>query len=247
MSEKVPYNKLLALWLLKISELTTYQFMKPEKFQIPKGFKLVTELKAKAKNRWEKFGFILESLNSDSIVIAFRGSDSLQDWEVDLEEGQVPFHGGYVHSGFLSIYESCKDQIIKAYKNDIKNTNDKTLFITGHSLGAGLATLHALDVELSDIKFKDIVMYNFASPRVGNVHFRNIYNSHINESVRFVNNDDEIPKLPKRIVRRKGVTWNYLHVKSSVSFTLKDPVPGWIYNHSFQAYQKGIEQLDDSR
>ncbi|MCA0984666.1 lipase family protein [Halobacillus yeomjeoni] len=241
MTTNVAFNKDLALNLLKIARLASTQYEKHNKFPIPKGYRLIKSFKASALGKEEWFGFIIASKHS--IIISFRGTKSPLDWLVDSEVGQVSFHGGKVHRGFLSVYKSCKKQIFHAYSQLIQNTEDKTLYITGHSLGAGLATLHALDAELSDIGFKKIVMYNYASPRVGDRHFASIYNDHVLYSVRFVNTNDLVPKLPGEVVKREGQTWYYTHVHSEVDFTLKYLPHSVKFNHSFGAYRKGIKRL----
>ncbi|MCA1032555.1 lipase family protein [Bacillus timonensis] len=240
MPNQVSYNKKLALKLMVISELTTYQ-RTHSKLPIPLGFNLVKEFTANAVGHREKFGFILQSKNA--VVIGFRGSDTKYDWIADSEVAQVPFLGGQVHRGFYSIYDSCRQQIMDAYRDKLDHTKDKTLYITGHSLGAGLATLHALDVKLSDIGFKRVVMYNFASPRVGNQQFAAIYNANVRESVRFVNSDDIVPNLPRKNTERGRRNWTYQHVSAGVKFTLIPRIPGIAYNHSFTAYRKGIKHL----
>jgi predicted lipase len=50
--------------------------------------------------------------------------------------------------------------------------NSKML-ITGHSLGAALATLAALDIKRRLAPTNHIDFYTFGSPRVGNVNFTN--------------------------------------------------------------------------
>jgi len=51
-----------------------------------------------------------------------------------------------------------------------------SLGVTGHSLGAGLATLAAVDILLVAGKQIDY-LYNFGSPRVGNEAFATYYDS----------------------------------------------------------------------
>lgn len=236
------YNEKLALSLLNISMLTTIQLKHDGKFPIPQGYKLIKAFKARAlpSSREEWFGFILET--KDSIVIAFRGSDTFADWLADSKVAQTPYYGGNVHRGFLFVYQSCQKEIMSNYNN---MSQDKALYITGHSLGAALATLHALDAA-NKMNFKNIVMYNFASPRVGDPTFASIYNSKLSNSVRFVNTYDEIPKLPQTQVRRRRRTWRYEHVDHEVDFTLKDHHYDVVYNHSFHAYREGIKQLNGS-
>ncbi|WP_240688019.1 lipase family protein [Pseudalkalibacillus hwajinpoensis] len=238
------YNKKLALRLLYISQLTSYQYIHDGKVPsalLPKGFRWVKGFKAnplKNDKQKECFGFILQSDNS--VVISFRGTKSCADWMADSEVAQLPFHGGYVHRGFLDIYNSCSTEIFKEY--DKLTSPNKTLYVTGHSLGAGLATLHAVDAEIQK-SFENIVLYNYASPRVGDMQFASIYKSHIKNSMRFVNKHDEIPKLPGKNTHRPPHTWEYEHVEPHITFKLRNHHYDLSFNHSFLAYRRGIKNL----
>ncbi|MGM7702804.1 lipase family protein [Pseudalkalibacillus sp. Hm43] len=178
---------------------------------------------------------ILDS--SHAVVTAFRGTRSTPDWLVDADIEKKPFHGGYVHDGFYSVYRSCQDSLLNAYMGLAQKEN-KTLYITGHSLGAALATLHALDVanNRKGIHFKNIIMYNYASPLVGDHRFASIYNAIVPNSIRIVNTHDVVPMIPYP-------RWGYEHVHTGVSFTLpdmQDMQKDRSYNHSLKAYHRGI-------
>ncbi len=240
MNIQLPFDKTTALFLLETCNQTYNQFQNHGKFTIPKGYRLLTPFKALALNSYEWFGFILES--KDSIVIACRGTQSDPDWIADGEIFQNAFpysdNSGLVHHGFLSIYTSCRDVIMNAY---LHVSHKKTLYITGHSLGAALATLHALDAT-NNSSFKKIIIYTYGSPRVGNPTFARRYNQVLPTTFRIANTDDIIPMLPPRILHcpfTKQVL-RYQHIKNLVSFTIQTgTVKG---NHSPSTYKKGIEQ-----
>ena len=93
---------------------------------------------------------------------------------------------GNVHSGFKGELDKIYPDISKWLKNKNKN-----LVITGHSLGAAMATLFA---SRQETKGYDVKLYTFGSPRVGNdewaEQFANI------EAYRFVNNNDIVCTVP---------------------------------------------------
>ena len=67
--------------------------------------------------------------------------------------------------------------------------------ICGHSLGAALATLLALDVG-ANTKFEKPTAYTCASPRVGDPSFVDTYNQLVSNTYRFANRLDIVPKVP---------------------------------------------------
>ena len=149
-----------------------------------------------------------------SLVFAFRGTESFRDVLSDLNlfrsELEIPgnhltsifsfnFNRPLVHSGFLTQFNTVKDEInqdIIEYRKD--PDGDNHLIFTGHSLGGALATIASVyygslypDMSISCI--------TFGSPRVGNRDFAKIFNSNITESHRFVNEDDPVPMGPTPI------------------------------------------------
>jgi predicted lipase len=67
--------------------------------------------------------------------------------------------------------------------------------VTGHSLGAALATLFVLEND-SKRKFDITTLCTFASPRVGNMEFVHLFNKLPLDSWRIVNSRDLVPRLP---------------------------------------------------
>ena len=97
-----------------------------------------------------------------------------------------------VHSGFISAYKSKNVRgTIRSFVSD----RIKKIRLTGHSYGAALAILCAVDLQytFSDRDYEVVV---FGCPRVGNSAFRNSYNKRIFKTLRVENAGDIITKLP---------------------------------------------------
>ena len=77
--------------------------------------------------------------------------------------------------------------------------------MTGHSLGGALSTLCAADVAAL-FPQSAVVMYNFGSPRVGNLKFVQMFNQLVPEAFRVVNDADVVASVPRSRLM------NYHHV-----------------------------------
>tara|TARA_B100001093_G_scaffold470092_1_gene491320 strand:+ start:3509 stop:4540 length:1032 start_codon:yes stop_codon:yes gene_type:complete len=132
------------------------------------------------------------------ITFIFRGSNELIDWVHDLLicKRELP-NGTYVHLGFYKSLFSC-DLYYKLKNDFISLTNeyqDYNIYITGHSLGGGLATLFSYF--LSEITEQNLTVITFASPRVGNKNWADDFNSRSNlRHYRFVNKRDIVTAIP---------------------------------------------------
>jgi Lipase (class 3) len=70
-----------------------------------------------------------------------------------------------------------------------------SIAVTGHSLGAALVTLYALDNALND-RIKNPTIYTFASPRVGDASFARAFDELGLTSWRVANELDIVPRVP---------------------------------------------------
>ena len=160
------------------------------------------------------FGFIARSqIEPNNFFIVFRGTREAAEWFNNFRPVPKPFlingnfgNLGEVRNGFNLIYSSepnrssqyltIQKTIDKLFEID-KINNDSQIFITGHSLGAGLATLAALHIhklaERKKIK-PSIKLYTFASPRVGDENFAKHFNDI--QSYRVINSEDLIQSIP---------------------------------------------------
>jgi triacylglycerol lipase len=135
--------------------------------------------------------------SGQAVVIAFRGTepkqldDILTDAKFQLEAG--PF--GKVHAGFKVGLERVLADVLAALKPHREAR--KPLWLTGHSLGAALATL--LAAELQKKRFPVQGLYTFGSPRVGDGEFAAALQAKLPERIhRFVNHEDLVTRVPPR-------------------------------------------------
>ncbi|MCU0961578.1 MAG: lipase family protein [Pirellulaceae bacterium] len=106
--------------------------------------------------------------------------------------------GGQVHRGFLTAYAEVGAQLdaIVAGKRPAQR-----LWLTGHSLGAALATVAAAHFERAAVQG----LYTYGCPRVGDAHFVGVLPAHA--YFRFVHGDDWVCTLPPELLgyRHGGV------------------------------------------
>jgi triacylglycerol lipase len=144
--------------------------------------------------------FIVE--NEKAMILAFRGTQSPQDWMTDADVQLVNGPAGKVHDGF-----QCGLNAIWRYLwnfLDIRR-GKRRLWITGHSLGGALATLATAKLRLEKAYPVD-GLYTFGSPRVGDENFAIAFDHNFHDQTfRFVNNNDIVPRVPFRLM-------NYRHV-----------------------------------
>ncbi len=145
-----------------------------------------TQLKYFDKNGAQAYGIVMP----DQVAIIFRGtepselSDILADIKAWRSESETV---GEVHAGFKGELDKIYPEIAKW----LTNHENKKIVISGHSLGAAMATLFAARVHEDN---KNLLLFTFGSPRAGNIEwskqFKNI------EAYRFVNTNDIVCTVP---------------------------------------------------
>lgn len=138
--------------------------------------------------------------NDQFVIVAFRGTEIrkrpgstdyrniVADVKTDADLRLVDSRqGGKVHQGFKqALDEVWEGEGLRDYIAG-KDNGSRSIWFTGHSLGAALATLAA------DRYGKVQGLYTFGSPRVGDTDFKNDF--HIS-TYRFVNNNDIVARVP---------------------------------------------------
>ena len=147
----------------------------------------------------------------DKIVIAFRGTFSATDILTDLnffkeriflENYLYLSNFLYVHSGFYNQFNSARGVLNYKIKSCVEK--NKPIIFTGHSLGGAVATIGSLIYSYKFFNY-DISCITFGSPRVGCHSFADVFDRKIENSLRFVNDNDPVPCIPSAI--------SYKHVK----------------------------------
>jgi len=141
--------------------------------------------------------------NNDLLILAFRGTEgNIRDWMTDLDIEFVGGPGGRVHEGFLTALSYVWRDIWTFISGQRKS---RALWVTGHSLGASLATLAVAKLRLE--KDEPVNgLYTFGQPRTGDREFAKNFDADFEkQTFRYVNNNDIVTRVPFRAM-------NYSHV-----------------------------------
>ena len=119
------------------------------------------------------------------------------DWLANFDNAQAPMPWGganvRVHKGFLEIYNSISDDLVRDVRRHVRNLRDgrppAQVIVTGHSLGSALATLCAFD--LTKRRRQQCVCLPICPPRVGNLHFVSQFNSLLSTQTMFLRSEQK--------------------------------------------------------
>jgi hypothetical protein len=197
--------------------------------------------------------------SGDFAVLAFRGTEVKKKKDVltDLRATQISAIEGGVHRGFQAAYDSVKDEIEKS----LATLDEKLpIYITGHSLGAALATVATQDLDQGD-KFRERIAacYTFGSPRVGNTKYDRAFKAPI---YRMVNTTDIVTVIPL-------LTMGYVHIgdirylgrvrgefRRQIPFFLRSFLflialfrffGPWVGDHAIDEYRRKLGEISEKR
>ncbi len=189
------------------------------------------------------YGFLLES-DEDSILV-FRGTQRTAEWVGNIYAVQQPYLDpatgeslGRIHTGFRRIADSIINPLAVDAVRQI--TPNKPCYVSGHSLGAALATVLALDMALAVPALRpQIQVYAYASPRLGNPEFARSYARILPNSYRITNLADPIPTMPPTKLRAE-----FVHVGEEWAFVSQggDILP----NHIVDTYRRAVNAEAES-
>ena len=172
-----------------------------------------------------KLDFVLEEHNelviqgynsdTDSLFVSFRGSVNIPNWIDNIQISKMtPYDDKQiqVEKGFYKAYNYLKPDIINNLQILTTKYNTNRIFITGHSLGASMATLLAYDILTIYTGFHLSYLVTFGSPRVGNINFVSSFTKYNNGvSYRITHYYDIVPHVPEEL-------FGYLHVSNEIWF-----------------------------
>jgi pimeloyl-ACP methyl ester carboxylesterase len=105
--------------------------------------------------------------SESAIYVVFRGSTSIADWVNNLDAVLTDYprcSKCKVHKGFYKAQQSVISYITSSVQALRQKYPSYTVIVTGHSLGAAVATLTAIDLQESGMGA--VRLFNFGSPRV---------------------------------------------------------------------------------
>ena len=134
--------------------------------------------------------------DKDKVVIAFRGTEptKLNDLLADLKAWKDTSETkGRVHAGFKAEADKLWPLLYRLIIGRSVNKERDTILITGHSLGAAIATIIATRASAEGYR---VNLYTYGSPRVGNSTWAEQFEDGSIPTWRFVNNNDIVTKVP---------------------------------------------------
>ncbi len=136
--------------------------------------------------------FAFLAIREAGLVLSFRGSETANkaDYTTDAKIVQTQFYEyGTAHFGFIEAFEWVRSDLDNALQKLLEE-RERPVWVTGHSLGAALATLYGIHQ-----KNRVSAIYPIGSPRVGGIEFAKNTQDLVNV-YRIVNDNDIIPRLP---------------------------------------------------
>ncbi|KAF7012961.1 hypothetical protein CFC21_027099 [Triticum aestivum] len=216
------------------------------------------------------------ALGRRDIVVAWRGTVQKLEFLSDgifslgcakpvLQPIPGPLAAAYnnakVHDGFLTVYltgdeysqhyRTCaRDQVLEEVRRlmDVHKDEVTSITVTGHSLGAALATLNAVDMVAHGVNVPPasskqppcpMTAFLFACPRVGNDSFKSVFASFdLLRAIHVKNKNDIVPTLPPEDFEYVDVATATLPINTDRSKFLR---PGNVLTyHNLECYLHGV-------
>ena len=150
---------------------------------------------------------------TQSLFVAFRGSASIQNWIDNIKVSQItPYDDESigVEKGFYKSYNYLKVDLFDNLSILSKKYGTRNILITGHSLGAAMATLMTYDIITLFPSYVVTHLITFGSPRVGNSKFVESFNEQYeNVYYRITHYYDMVPHVPEEFM-------GYLHISNEL-------------------------------
>ncbi|XP_047318108.1 phospholipase A1-IIgamma-like [Impatiens glandulifera] len=214
-----------------------------------------------------------KELGRRDIVVAWRGTQEAIEWVSDarflLQPAPLIFGEGAekpnVHRGFYFLYTSnnpgstfsktsARDQVLEEVNrlvNKYKN-EEISVTVTGHSLGAAIATLNAIDIAKNIFNGSTtsplVTAFPFASPHVGDWKLSNSASTLANLHVlRIENIPDVVPDIPRLGYANVGEVLIFDARKSKFVKYLYEFFSSVAMAHSLEMYLHGVAGTQGSQ
>ncbi|OGM49566.1 putative lipase precursor [Aspergillus bombycis] len=166
-------------------------------------------------NKEDIRGFVAVDDTHRLLIVSFRGSNSVRNWVKNFQFWKIDEPGprGFwdklfgsdkpqqgndicscaIHSGFYRSWELLKDDVMDALTRARETYGDYHVVVTGHSLGAAIATIAGAYLRTKQIPCD---IYSYGSPRVGDARFADFVSTQSGITARITNGYDPVPSLP---------------------------------------------------
>ncbi|EAR96905.3 lipase family protein (macronuclear) [Tetrahymena thermophila SB210] len=157
----------------------------------------ITDVQVFYNSTHHSLGFIGYDYFNQMIVLSFRPTMDNLNWLYDFDYFKINYsycQGCQVHRGFLFTWNDLRQNVLAYTQFLVSKYPNAPLIITGHSLGAAVSMLAAVEIN-HYIKKVDYI-YNYGQPRVGNKQFADFCESIIPVIYRIIHNRDPVPHVP---------------------------------------------------
>ncbi|CAN0853330.1 Phospholipase A1-IIgamma [Linum grandiflorum] len=249
----------------------------PYKYKVTKFFYATSEFKLGdwllgGGSAWMGYVAVATDAGKDilgrrDIMVCWRGTITPMEWFQDVNFPPVSAseilgtnHHPKVHQGFLSVYShsdpestynktSARDQVLAEVRRlvDLYKDEECSITVAGHSLGASLATLNAVDIVVNNYHKPTgsttgcmVTAFVYASPLVGDFGFRSLFNEQKDLRVLRIRNfqDAVVPNLPP-------VIFGFFLVGKELLIHSFSPYLKPLVNpHSLEVYMHGVAGVD---
>lgn len=157
--------------------------------------------------------FVAHDPTTNSIIVAHQGTNSknllsiLNDAQFllkPLNSTRFQFSGDIkVHDGFQKTFERTADGVLDGVQKGLKDFSATNVIVTGHSLGAAIATFDSLMLKQRLPASVQLTTTVFGMPRSGNKAFADFVDSTLGTSdtyTRITNQDDPVPRVPPQAI-----------------------------------------------
>ncbi|GMF79844.1 unnamed protein product [Aspergillus oryzae] len=160
-------------------------------------------------------GFVAVDDTHRLLIVSFRGSNSVRNWIKNFQFWKIDEPGprGFwdklfgsdkpqsgndicscgIHSGFYRSWQLLKPDVMDALTRAREAHNDYHVVVTGHSLGAAIATIAGAYLRTMQIPCD---IYSYGSPRVGDARFAEFVSAQQGLTARITHGYDPVPSLP---------------------------------------------------
>ncbi|KAF1842365.1 alpha/beta-hydrolase [Cucurbitaria berberidis CBS 394.84] len=176
-------------------------------------------------------GFVAVDHTNKLIIVSFRGSTSIDAWRTNFEFDTTATDicsGCTAHHGFWNSWLDARDRVIPAVKQASTTFPSYQITVTGHSLGAAIATLGAAQLRNSGYT---AALYTFGSPRIGGTKISSYISNQSGGNYRVTHWNDPVPKLPL-------LTMGYVH--TSPEYYINKPNKKDVLSGDIQIYEGAI-------
>ena len=192
------------------------------------------------------FGQVFQADDGHTLWICFRATQTANEWIQDFtysqtvygnSEAQTPFlismqldtqnllsttavpPQAQVHTGFLRIYRKTRLHLLTVLQTTFSKARlkRKTVVVTGHSLGAAVSIICAVDLAMRWPAL-EVVTYTFGCPRIGNAEFCRLVDDKVT-LFQVKNQDDIVAYMPP-----------------AVTPNLRDPMNPYLFSHCGESH-----------